>query len=235
MAPGEFAVRGSLIDLYPDGQRHALSHRPVRRRGREHSRVRSGNAALRRARSQALRLLPAREFPLTAEGIQTFKRRFRNRFPGDLTRMSHLSRHRRRRAAAGHRVLPAAVLRRAPRRCSTTCRRTRSSPSRRDVRGAGRAGVRRDRRAATSSAATTPSVRSSRRAKCSCRSTELAAAARHVPPHRAVARRARSADADAALSELRARAAAAVCASIRAAKSRRASSRASCATSRAAC
>src|SRR5690606_10758250 len=25
--------------------------------------------------------------PLTAEGIQQFKRRFRNRFPGDLTRM----------------------------------------------------------------------------------------------------------------------------------------------------
>src|SRR6185369_2170887 len=39
-------------------------------------------------RAQALRLLPAREFPLTADGIQNFKRRFRNRFPGDLTRMS---------------------------------------------------------------------------------------------------------------------------------------------------
>src|SRR6185369_8614528 len=38
-------------------------------------------------RAQALRLLPAREFPLTADGIQNFKRRFRNRFPGDLTRM----------------------------------------------------------------------------------------------------------------------------------------------------
>ena len=32
-------------------------------------------------RAQALRLLPAREFPPTADGIQNFKRRFRNRSP----------------------------------------------------------------------------------------------------------------------------------------------------------
>ena len=63
-------------------------------------------------RAQALRLLPAREFPLTAEGIQAFQAPL----PQSLPRRSHahgrLPRHRRRRAAAGHRVLPAAVLRR---------------------------------------------------------------------------------------------------------------------------
>ena len=52
MAPGEFAVRGSLIDLYPDGQPDALSHRPVRRRGRDASacsiRRRSARASARR-------------------------------------------------------------------------------------------------------------------------------------------------------------------------------------------
>src|SRR4030095_9244240 len=36
----------------------------------------------------SLRLLPAREFRLPAEGIQFFKRRYRTRFEGDLTRMS---------------------------------------------------------------------------------------------------------------------------------------------------
>jgi len=33
-------------------------------------------------------MLPAREFPLNADGVTAFKRRFRTRFEGDLTRMS---------------------------------------------------------------------------------------------------------------------------------------------------
>lgn len=87
MAPGEFAVRGSIIDLYPMG-----SDTPYRLDmfDDEVESIRKFDPETQRSGDKvpALRLLPAREFPLTAEGIQNFKRRFRNRFPGDLTRMS---------------------------------------------------------------------------------------------------------------------------------------------------
>jgi transcription-repair coupling factor (superfamily II helicase) len=87
MAPGEFAVRGSIIDLFPMGSptpyRIDLFDDEV-----ESIRVFDPETQRSGERAQALRLLPAREFPLTADGIQNFKRRFRNRFPGDLTRMS---------------------------------------------------------------------------------------------------------------------------------------------------
>ena len=87
MAPGEFAVRGSIVDLYPMGSpapyRIDLFDDEV-----ESIRVFDPETQRSGERARALRLLPAREFPLTADGIQQFKRRFRNRFPGDLTRMS---------------------------------------------------------------------------------------------------------------------------------------------------
>ena len=87
MAPGEFAVRGSIIDLYPMGS--AAPYR-IDLFDDEVESIRVFDPETQRSgeRAQALRLLPAREFPLTAEGIQQFKRRFRNRFPGDLTRMA---------------------------------------------------------------------------------------------------------------------------------------------------
>ena len=87
IAPGEFAVRGSLIDLYPMG---SASPYRIDLFDNEVESIRVFDPETQRSgeRVQALRLLPAREFPLTAEGIQAFKRRFRNRFPGDLTRMS---------------------------------------------------------------------------------------------------------------------------------------------------
>jgi transcription-repair coupling factor (superfamily II helicase) len=86
MAPGEFAVRGSIIDLYPMGS--AAPYR-IDLFDDEVESIRVFDPETQRSgdRVQALRLLPAREFPLTADGIQNFKRRFRNRFPGDLTRM----------------------------------------------------------------------------------------------------------------------------------------------------
>ena len=86
MAPGEFAVRGSIIDLFPMG-----STTPYRIDlfDEEIETIRVFDPETQRSDQQveALRLLPAREFPLTATGIQSFKRRFRVRFPGDLTRM----------------------------------------------------------------------------------------------------------------------------------------------------
>ena len=87
MAPGEFAVRGSIIDLFPMGSpapyRIDLFDDEV-----ETIRVFDPQTQRSGDKVPALRLLPAREFPLTADGIQNFKRRFRNRFPGDLTRMA---------------------------------------------------------------------------------------------------------------------------------------------------
>ncbi|HEY5809902.1 MAG TPA: transcription-repair coupling factor [Povalibacter sp.] len=87
IAPGEFAVRGSLIDLFPMGS--ATPYR-IDLFDNEVESIRIFDPETQRSgdKVKALRLLPAREFPLTAEGIQAFKRRFRNRFPGDLTRMS---------------------------------------------------------------------------------------------------------------------------------------------------
>jgi transcription-repair coupling factor (superfamily II helicase) len=86
MAPGEFAVRGSIIDLFPMGS--TLPYR-IDLFDEEVETIRTFDPETQRSdtRVEALRLLPAREFPLTADGIQAFKRRFRNRFAGDLTRM----------------------------------------------------------------------------------------------------------------------------------------------------
>ncbi len=87
IAPGEFAVRGSLIDLFPMGS--ATPYR-IDLFDDEVESIRIFDPETQRSgdKVKALRLLPAREFPLTADGIQAFKRRFRNRFPGDLTKMS---------------------------------------------------------------------------------------------------------------------------------------------------
>jgi transcription-repair coupling factor (superfamily II helicase) len=87
MTPGEFAVRGSLLDLFPMG-----SPQPYRIDlfDEEVETLRTFDPETQRSgdKVQSLRLLPAREFPLTAEGIQYFKRRFRTRFEGDLTQMT---------------------------------------------------------------------------------------------------------------------------------------------------
>ncbi|MBC7982929.1 MAG: transcription-repair coupling factor [Candidatus Obscuribacterales bacterium] len=87
MAPGEFAVRGSLLDLFPMG-----SATPFRLDlfDDEIESIRIFDADTQRSgdKVDAIKLLPAREFPLNAEGVQAFKRRFRTRFEGDLTRMN---------------------------------------------------------------------------------------------------------------------------------------------------
>jgi transcription-repair coupling factor (superfamily II helicase) len=86
ITPGEFAVRGSLLDLFPMGS--SLPYR-VDLFDQEVETLRTFDPETQRSgeKVKSLRLLPAREFPLTAEGIQFFKRRFRTRFEGDLTRM----------------------------------------------------------------------------------------------------------------------------------------------------
>ncbi|HYM34460.1 MAG TPA: transcription-repair coupling factor, partial [Steroidobacteraceae bacterium] len=87
MAPGEFAVRGSLLDLFPMG-----SEAPFRIDlfDDEIESIRTFDPETQRSgeRVKEIKLLPAREFPLNSEGVQAFKRRFRTKFLGDLSRMS---------------------------------------------------------------------------------------------------------------------------------------------------
>jgi len=87
MTHGEFAVRGSLIDVFPMGTDQPLridlfdrDIDSIRRFDPETQR--SGEAI------EHLRLLPAREFPLNPDGVRDFRRRHRARFEGDPARSS---------------------------------------------------------------------------------------------------------------------------------------------------
>jgi len=85
VAPGEFAQRGSLIDLWPMGAdvpyRIDLFDTDV-------DSIRLFDAESQRSTDAlpSIRLLPAREFTLDAESIREFRRRYRERFEGDVTR-----------------------------------------------------------------------------------------------------------------------------------------------------
>ncbi len=82
MEPGEFAVRGGLIDLYPCGSRTPYRLDLI---GDEIETIREFDPATQRSGRVhgQLRLLPAREFPLTPDGIAHFRTAFRARFEGD--------------------------------------------------------------------------------------------------------------------------------------------------------
>ena len=84
--PGEFAIRGSLFDLFPMG-----SDAPLRidLDDRRIDSIRSFDSETQRTtgRLERIELLPAREFSLAPDSIREFRRRFRTRFEGDLTRM----------------------------------------------------------------------------------------------------------------------------------------------------
>jgi transcription-repair coupling factor (superfamily II helicase) len=86
-SPGEFALRGSLFDIFPMG-----SPTPVRvDLFDEHiETIRRFDPESQRSLEsvEQLRLLPARELPLDAESVRAFRRRYRERFEGDITRMS---------------------------------------------------------------------------------------------------------------------------------------------------
>jgi len=82
MEHGEFAVRGSLLDLYPMGSE--LPYR-IDLFDEEIESIRTFDPETQRSldRQDAVRLLPAREFPLDEAGIRQFRRRFRATFEGD--------------------------------------------------------------------------------------------------------------------------------------------------------
>ncbi len=84
--PGEFAIRGSLFDVFPMGSEAPLR---IDLFDRQVDSIRRFDADTQRSseRLTRLELLPAREFSLDPESIRDFRRRYRTRFEGDLTRM----------------------------------------------------------------------------------------------------------------------------------------------------
>ncbi|MGB5103919.1 MAG: hypothetical protein WBO04_11465, partial [Steroidobacteraceae bacterium] len=84
--PGEFAIRGSLFDVFPMGSEAPLR---IDLFDRQVDSIRSFDPESQRSSDKLARLelLPAREFSLATESAREFRRRFRTRFEGDLTRM----------------------------------------------------------------------------------------------------------------------------------------------------
>jgi transcription-repair coupling factor (superfamily II helicase) len=84
VAHGEFAVRGSLLDVFPMGSdspyRIDMLDRDVETiRHFDPDSQRSGD------KLERIQLLPARETPLNPDAVREFRRRYRLRFTGDLT------------------------------------------------------------------------------------------------------------------------------------------------------
>ena len=81
-APGEFSVRGGLIDLFPMGS--ALPYR-IDLFDNEIETLRAFDIDTQRSiyPVEEIRLLPAREFPFDEAGITRFRQNFRERFEGD--------------------------------------------------------------------------------------------------------------------------------------------------------
>jgi len=82
MGPGEFCVRGGLIDLYPTGS--AVPYR-IDLLGEEIETIRTFDVDTQRSiyPVSEVRMLPAREFPLDEEARARFRESFRERFEGD--------------------------------------------------------------------------------------------------------------------------------------------------------
>lgn len=82
MAPGEFAVRGGIVDLFPMGS--AVPYR-LDLFGEEIEAIRTFDVDTQRSiyPVNEIRLLPAREFPLDKIGQHQFRENFRERFEGD--------------------------------------------------------------------------------------------------------------------------------------------------------
>jgi transcription-repair coupling factor (superfamily II helicase) len=87
VSPGEFAVRGSLLDVYPMGTTAPLR---IDLFDAEIEAIRTFDPESQRSLDslENIRLLPAREVPLDPEAIKEFRRRFRTRFEGDPTKTS---------------------------------------------------------------------------------------------------------------------------------------------------
>ena len=82
LSPGEYSVRGGLIDLFPMGS--SLPYR-VDRLDKEIETIRTFDVDTQRSiyPVDEIRLLPAREFPFNEDGRACFRGNFRERFEGD--------------------------------------------------------------------------------------------------------------------------------------------------------
>ncbi|HVF64781.1 MAG TPA: transcription-repair coupling factor [Casimicrobiaceae bacterium] len=87
VSPGEFSVRGGLVDLFPMGS--ALPYR-LDLFGDEIESIRTFDVDTQRTLYPVpdVRLLPAREFPLDDSGRMRFRTRFREVFEGDPSKSS---------------------------------------------------------------------------------------------------------------------------------------------------
>lgn len=85
MSPGEYSVRGGLIDLFPMGS--ALPYR-LDLFGDEIETIRTFDADTQRSLYpvREVRLLPGREFPMDEPSRTSFRSRWRERFEGDPSR-----------------------------------------------------------------------------------------------------------------------------------------------------
>ncbi|MDP3672016.1 MAG: transcription-repair coupling factor [Telluria sp.] len=85
MSPGEYSVRGGLLDLFPMGS--ALPYR-LDLFGDEIETIRTFDADTQRSLYpvREVRLLPGREFPMDEAARTTFRSRWRERFEGDPSR-----------------------------------------------------------------------------------------------------------------------------------------------------
>jgi transcription-repair coupling factor (superfamily II helicase) len=85
MSPGEYSVRGGLIDLFPMGS--ALPYR-LDLFGDEIETIRTFDADTQRSLYpvREVRLLPGREFPMDEQARTAFRGRWRERFEGDPSR-----------------------------------------------------------------------------------------------------------------------------------------------------
>src|SRR5688572_27374389 len=84
-APGEFALRGSLFDVFPMGTQTPLR---VDLFDDEIEAIREFDPETQRSGQslKQVRLLPGRELPLDADSVKAFRLRYRKRFEGDPTR-----------------------------------------------------------------------------------------------------------------------------------------------------
>jgi len=84
-SPGEFALRGSLLDVFPMGYPQPLR---IDLFDDEIEAIRRFDPDTQRSLDslESLRLLPARETPLDPDAVRAFRRRYRTRFEGDPTR-----------------------------------------------------------------------------------------------------------------------------------------------------
>ena len=82
ISPGEFSVRGGLVDLFPMGS--VLPYR-IDLFDDEIETIRTFDVDTQRSLYPVpeIRLLPAREFPLDKAGIELFRSQFREQFEGD--------------------------------------------------------------------------------------------------------------------------------------------------------